>query len=192
MRHTMLITGVAALLASASALAAQSRWSIELSGGAAFATEKVAGADLGTGVGLGLTGRYRFLPHLAVYGGWDWHHFAVDQTLAGQDVDVEDTGYTFGLRFEHPLVSRTAWWVRVGGMANHIELENSAGSIISDSGHGLGWEMGGGLSVPIGTRFTLTPGLRYRSLSRDVDLGDVSTPTDLKYVTAGVGLAMTF
>jgi opacity protein-like surface antigen len=188
----MVITGAAAMLAGAGVASAQGRWSVELSGGAAFATEKIGDADLNTGFGLGLTGRYRFLPHLAVYGGWDWHHFTVDQPVGGEDVDIEDTGYTFGLRFEHPLVSRVAGWVRAGGTANHIELENESGSLVSDSGHGLGWEIGGGLSVPIGTRLTLTPGVRYRSLSRDVEIGGVTTPTDLRYVVAGAGIALTF
>jgi hypothetical protein len=48
------------------------------------------------------------------------------------------------------------------------------------------------LSVPIGTRLTLTPGVGYRSLSRDVEIGGVTTPTDLEYVVVGAGIAFTF
>jgi hypothetical protein len=38
----------------------------------------------------------------------------------------------------------------------------------------------------------LTPGVRYRALSRDVEIGGVATPTDLRYVTAGIGLVIAF
>lgn len=189
MRRVVIAAGALALLAGASVTSAQSRWSLELTGGAAFATEKVAGEDLNTGFGLGLAARYRFLPHLSVYGGWDWHQFSVDN-VAG-DLDLVDNGYMFGLRFEHPLLARVSYWARAGGIANHIEVEDD-GDLMWDSGHDLGWEVGGGLSVPIGARVKLTPGLRFRSLSRDVEIDGVNTPTDLRYLVIGTGVAWTF
>ena len=191
MRHNVLFAAIAVLTLTTVA-GAQSRWTLEASGGAAFATQKLGDADLGTGVGLGINGRYRVMPHLAVYAGWDWHHFPTDRPLPGGDVDFEDTGYAFGLRFEHPMMARAAYWLRLGGTANHIEVENRRGRLISDTGHGLGWEAGGGLTVPVSTRLMLTPGLRYRALSRDLELGDVATPVDLRYVTVGLGLAYRF
>ena len=192
MRRIIVITSAIALLVGPGDAGAQSRWSVEAIGGAAFATQKFSGAELGTGLGLEVNARYRVLPHLAVYGGWDWHHFPSDQPLAGGDMDVEDTGYAFGLRFEHPLSSRTAYWVRLGGTANHIELEDAGGDILIDSGHGMGWEAGGGVTVPIGYRLTLTPGVRYRALSRDLAIGGVTAPVDLRYVTVGMGIGYHF
>jgi opacity protein-like surface antigen len=192
MRRIIAVASAIATVAGAGVAGAQSRWSIEASGGAAFATEKIGGADLGTGIGLEVNGRYRIMPHLAVYGGWDWHHFPVEQPPPGGDMDIEDTGYAFGFRFEHPLAGRTAGWLRVGGIANHIELENADGDIVSDSGHGLGWEAGAGLAVPIGDRVRLTPGARYRALSRDVEMGGVTAAVDLRYVTLGMGIAYAF
>ena len=191
MRHLIAVATGIALLATAGEAGAQGRWSIEASGGAAFATEKLGGADLGTGIGLEMNARYRFMPHLAIYGGWDWHHFPLDEPVGG-DMDVEDTGYAFGLRFEHPLAGRVAGWLRFGGTANHLELENGDGDIISDSGHGLGWEAGAGLAVPVGSRVMLTPGARYRALSRDMEVGTVTTAADLRYVAVGMGIAYTF
>ena len=192
MRRIVGVTTAVALLGVVGVAGAQSRWSLEAMGGAAFATQKLGGADLGTGVGLEVNGRYRVMPHLAVYAGWDWHHFASDRPLIGGDMDVEDTGYAFGLRFEHAIVSRTAYWLRFGGTANHIELEDTRGDIVFDSGHGLGWEVGGGLAIPMGDRLMLTPGVRYRALSRDVEFGGVAANGELKYVTVGVGLAYRF
>ena len=192
MRRLTIVATAVALLAGIDAAHAQGRWSVEASGGAAFATEEIGGAELGTGVGLEVNARYRIMPHLAVYGGWDWHHFPTDGPVAGSDLDVEDTGYAFGLRFEHPIASRVAGWARVGGMANHIELEDGAGDIIADSGHGLGWEAGAGVTVPVGQRVSLTPGLRYRALSRDLEVGGGASTMDLRYVVVGMGVAYVF
>lgn len=192
MRRIVALTIAMALIGGAGAAGAQSRWSAEVIGGGAFATQELGDVDLGTGVGLEVSARYRIMPHLAVYAGWDWHHFPSDGPSAGGDMDIEDTGYTFGLRFEHPITSRAGYWVRAGGTANHIEMEDAGGDIVFDSGHGLGWEVGGGVAVPIGQRLTLTPGVRYRTLSRDVEIGGLTSPVDLRYVTVGVGIAYQF
>jgi len=192
MRRLTSVVVTLALLPGAGVARAQGRWSLEASAGAAFATQKLGEADLGTGVGLDLIGRYRFMPHLSAYAGWDWHHFPSDDPVAGGDADFEDTGYTFGMRFEHPFAGKTSYWLRLGGTAKHIEVENGEGDIISDTGHGLGWEAGAGMTIPIGTRTMLTPGVRYRALSRDLEVGSASTPVDLKYVNVGLGLAYRF
>jgi len=102
----------------------QPRWSGELTGDAAFATQTLAGADLRTGGGFGVNARYRLQPHLSAYAGWEWHLQQSTELLPEQTVDLNDTGYALGFRFEHPLVSGTAVWVRAGGLYNHIEVEN--------------------------------------------------------------------
>lgn len=183
---------LALLLFAGQPALAQSRWSFEMSGDAAFPTRTLVGADLQTGGGFGANFRYRFMPHLAAYAGWEWHMQQSDQLLVGETLDLNDTGYAFGLRFEHPLVARTAGWLRAGGLANHIEIENASGDIIQDTGHGLGWEAGAGLTIPIRPRFAITPGVRYRTLSRDITVGGPTRSSTLSYVTTGIGLAYTF
>lgn len=105
----------------------QGRWRFEILPGAAVPTQRFGGADLSTGGGLQGNLSFRFLPHLATYGGWDWHRFTTDSLSAGQDLDVEETGCAFGLRFEHPIRSAASptLVLRLGGTYNHIELENS-------------------------------------------------------------------
>ena len=49
----------------------------------------------------------RALKHLHVYGGWDWMHFSSDNSFAGSNMDFEETGYTYGLRYQHPLRGET-------------------------------------------------------------------------------------
>lgn len=187
---------LAFLLCSVSALQslkAQDRWRVELRPAAAFTTKKLADADLKTGFGFEATLAYRFLPHLSAYAGWGWNRFSADMSFAGQNIDFEETGYTFGLQYIHPFgSSKIGYLLEAGGIYNHIELENQDGNIKADSGHGLGWQAGAGLAIPLGERFRLTPTVRYRSLSRDLKVGSVSRAADLNYISAGLGVAWIF
>jgi len=171
----------------------QDRWGLEFRPGIDFTTKDIADADLGTGFGFEGTVAYRFMPHLATYAGWSWNHFGVDQSFAGTDASFEETGYTFGLQFIHPIgESSLSYLVRFGGTYNHIEIENNDGDIIIDSGHGLGWQAEAGVVIPLSEKFSLLPSIRYRSLSRDIDINNVSTSVELNYVSVGVGLSWSF
>lgn len=175
--------------------AQQQRWAFELRGGAAFPTEDVGSDELGTGFGLEGSLRYAFMPHLAAYAGWDWIRFSPDASFAGADMDFEETGYAFGLRFEHPFTGESggpAWWLRAGPTYDHVEIEDGDGDIIADSGHGFGWEAGAGVALDVGERWSVTPGLRYRSLTRDVEVGVMTTEISLRYLAAELGLVMHF
>lgn len=172
---------------------AQDKWSLEFRPGVDYATKDIADADLGMGFGAELTIAYRFMPHLAAYAGWSYNNFAVDQSFAGTDASFEETGYTFGLQFIHPIgESGLSYLVRAGGTYNHIEIENNNGDIIIDSGHGLGWQAEAGLVIPLSEKFSLLPSLRYRSLNRDIEIENVSTSVDLNYLSVGVGLSWSF
>lgn len=172
---------------------AQDKWNLELRPGLNYATKDISDADLGVGFGSELTIAYRFMPHLAAYAGWSYNNFAVDQSFAGADASFEETGYTFGLQFIHPIgESDIKYLVRAGGMYNHIEIENNSGDIIIDSGHGLGWQAEAGLSIPLSEKFSLLPSVRYRSLSRDIDIENESTSVQLNYFSVGVGLSWSF
>jgi len=172
---------------------AQDKWSLELRPGVDYATQDIVDADLGLGFGAELTIAYRFMPHLAAYAGWSYNNFAVDQSFAGSDASFEETGYTFGLQFIHPIgESSLSYLVRAGGTYNHIEIENNEGDITIDSGHGLGWQAEAGLVIPLNEKFSLLPSLRYRSLNRDIEIENVSTSVDLNYLSVGVGLSWSF
>jgi hypothetical protein len=43
--------------------------------------------------------------------------------------------------------------------------------------------------IPLGDHFRITPSIRYRSLSRDIEINEVKTAADLNYISAGVGFA---
>ena len=183
-------------LATAGSVEAQERWTLDVRAGAAIPTGHVAGHDLGTGLGLRATVGYRFLPQTAVYADWDWHRFSPEESFAGADVDFEEAGYALGLGFEHPFSGEAgegpAIQIRVGGTYQRIELEDSRGGLIADSGHGVGWEAGAGIVLQVTERLRLTPGLRYRSLSRPVTIETIRTEVALRYVSADLAMSFSF
>lgn len=187
-----ILTGAILLVASQTA-GAQKKWSFELKPGVNFPTKDLGDANLKTGFGLEGAFAYEFMPHLAAYAGWSWNRFSSSQSFAGSNMDFEETGYGFGLQFIHPIEkSNISYLIKGGGTYNHIEVENSDGMITNDTGHGLGWQLGVGAAVPLGKGFRLIPEVRYRSLSRDIIIDDVTTPVDLNYISVGVGLALSF
>jgi hypothetical protein len=190
---------VTPFLSQAQTARESSRWSMELNVDGAFPAAKLGDAELDAGLGFGGNVRVRLQRHLLAYAGWEWHHFATDNLIASQELDVEETGYTFGLRFEHPFRGESSadgralgYWLRAGGTVNHLEIENDDGDLVADTKHGLGWEAGGGLTIPLRDRLALAPGVRYRMLSRDLTIGQTTRSVTLRYVTATVGFTVAF
>jgi hypothetical protein len=193
MLYRVLLACGVVLALSAGPSAAQNRFSIDLNVGAAIPTAELGGADLKEGFGVGFTGNVRVLPHLHVYGGWDYHRFVTKQLLAGSEFDIDDTGYAFGAKFQHPVMPKVDLWARGGGIYNHIEMEEpDGGDIVADSGHELGWEAGGGAAIMITESFSIMPGARYRTYAADLTVGQTTLPVDLSYVTAEVMFSWKF
>ena len=191
MKKLLLSTNVLIIFLLFNQTIAQDKWSLEFRPGINYATQNIADADLGLGFGAELTIAYRFMPHLAAYAGWSYNNFAADQSFAGADASFEETGYTFGFQFIHPIgESDIKYLVRAGGIYNHIEVENTEGNIISDSKHGLGWQAEAGLVIQLSDKFSLLPSVRYHLLNRDIEINNVSTSVDLNYVSVGVGLSL--
>lgn len=186
----------AALAVSMAGLAsvadAQTRWAVELRGGATQATETFTTTDLRTGGGFEGTIGVRVAPGTSIYGGWDWQHRRAGTPLLGRTTDVEDTGYVLGARIEPDIASPVRPWIRGGALYNHVEIEDESGSRFADSTHTWGWEVGGGLALPVGTSWSITPGLRYRRFSLDVRVGTHVEPATLAHVAYEVGIARRF
>ena len=194
MRYLLFSLLSALLLFVPNRVVAQDRFGVELRLAPQFATQDLGDANLNTGFGSELVFSYRFYSQLSIYGGWGYGRSAADGTsFAGTDIDVEETGYTFGLQYIRPVrASRYGYFLRAGGIYNHVEIENSAGDITADSGHGLGWQVEAGPAITVGRHWTILPGLRYRSLSGDIEVGAVETDIDLTYFSVGVGILRTF
>jgi hypothetical protein len=169
------------------------RWGFEFNLGGSFATQKLASSNLNTGLGFEGIFHYRFLPHTGIYAGWGWNKFSSDNSFAGSHIDFEETGYVYGLQFKHPLKNKAiSYFFRAGGLYNHIEMENKAGDIIGDTGHGTGWQVAAGIEMVISGKWAFSPGLKYNSLSRDIEMGSHTYSLDQNYLSLRVGFLRTF
>jgi len=171
----------------------EKRLGVEINGGASFPTNELAGSDLTFGGGFEVILQCRLLPFTSVYGGWGWNQLSADESFAGADVDFEETGYVLGLQFRQSIgQSPFAYFVRAGALYNHIETENNNGDIINDTGHGFGWQAAAGVEISLGKNWSLAPGIKYNSLSRDTEFGDENFQLDHRYLSARVGIIKRF
>ena len=181
------------LLIFSNQVMAQKNWSLSLRSGANFTTTKLGDSDLKTGYGFEGTIAYKFLPNLAIYTGWGWNKFDTDRLFTLSNIDIVETGYRAGLQITAPIgTSNVKYLLAGGGVYNHLEVENAEGKMTDDSGHGYGWEAEGGIVIPLGNSFSLTPTVRYHALTRDLKNGNLPTEVNLNYVSAGLGLALLF
>lgn len=174
-------------------VSAQGRWNIKLQPGINFPTGKFGSAGLNTGYGFEGTAGYRCLKHVSVYAGWGWNTFDASDNSG---LEYEETGYTFGFQFIHPVFpsSRISLMAGAGAIYNHVETENSNGNSIHDTKHGFGWQAETGVSFGLSKHLYLIPSLRYRVLSRetDTDISYVKRIYDLNYFSGGLGLMWRF
>ncbi len=193
--RTSVLMAIALIIVSLNCKAQEktSRLGFELNSGVSVATNKLNGTDLNTGFGFEGIFNFRILPHAGVYAGWGWNRLGADNSFAGSDVCFEETGYVFGLEFKHPFFnSPLSYYLRAGGLYNHIETENSDGDIINDSGHGLGYQLAGGINLPLSTKWSLTPGIKYNSLSRDTDFEGETIQLNHNYLSFRIGINKKF
>ncbi len=169
------------------------RFAVELNGGVSIATNKLVDTKLSPGGGFEAVLHYRFLKHIGIYGGWGWNKLSADNSFAGSDVCFEETGYLFGLEFVHPIAeSKISYMLRAGGLYNHIETENAEGKIISDTGHGLGYQLAGGIDFPIGSSWSIAPMIKYNSLKRKGNFGETENTLDYNYISLRIGIIKKF
>lgn len=171
----------------------EKRFGFELSGGASQATSKLADTELNTGFGFEGVFHYRFMEHIGAYAGWGWNKFSADESFAGTDMDIEETGYVFGLQFKHPIgATNLSYYGRAAGLYNHIEIENADGDIVKDSKHGFGYQLAGGLDIDLGSNWSLTPGVKFNSLIRSTDYEGSDKRLNLNYLSIRVGILKKF
>lgn len=172
---------------------AQGKWELSIIPGVNVPTNKFGGSELGTGFGAEARLGYQLTNFLSAYTGWGWNRFNAEESLAGPDVDYEETGYLFGLQFNYPTtVTKITYVVSIGGLYEHIEAENAAGQIIGNTDFSLGTQIGAGVSITLGRNFKIIPSVTYKALSTDFKLDNETTPVNLKYLTANAGLSYTF
>lgn len=195
MKTKVILSIAFVILVSATTLAQENekRFGVEINGEVSFVTTDLSGANLNTGLGFETILQYRFMPFTSVYGGWGWNQFNADESFAGSDIDFEETGYILGLQFKHPIgKSPVSYFLRAGALYSHIETENNDGDIISDTGHGFGYQVAGGIEVSLGKNWSLAPGLKFNSLSGETEFEGENYQLDHRYVSARIGIIKRF
>lgn len=169
------------------------RFAVEVNGEVSIVSTDLNGANLNTGLGFETIFQYRFMPYTSLYGGWGYTHFNANESFAGTDIDFEQTGYILGLQFKNAIGSSPlSYFLRAGLLYSHIETENNDGEIISDTGHGVGFQIAGGLEVALGKDWSIAPGIRFNNLSGETVLSDVNHQLELRYVSARIGIIKRF
>lgn len=184
---------VSAILLFSSTLKAQEKWSVEFRPDLNFPTRDVGDIDSKIGFGFDLTGAYNLMPHLAVYGGWGLNQFKGNSASSTDNFSFEERGYTFGFQIIRQIsTSPFSYLARAGAVYNLIKLENNTLGIYESTSHGFGWQVELGISYEFAHNLSLRPSLRYRSLSREMEIANVSTDLKLDYISFGIGLAWEF
>lgn len=185
----ILLPAVLLLLFSSGSMA-QNHWNAEFRPGLNFPAGNIAGVELAIGFGADARLAYKFLPNLSAFAGWGWNSFKAEDA----SYTFEETGYSFGLLFVHPIRRTPLSYFISGGMLyKHLEVEDNSGEIVDDTRHEPGWQLEGGLDIPLGSSlFSLRPGLRYSSLLTTPQGGHFRNDLHLKYISLGIGVTKTF
>ena len=172
-------TGLVALAAVALAGSAQAQaipvspFSVEVRGGLAFPTGDLDDfAD--SGITVGANGTYMFTPMLGLYAGFTYNAFGLPEEADELDIDgsVNTYGLDAGLKamFATPTLPVTPFLK--GGLVYHkieVEIEDVDLGEELESDSGLGFEVGGGVMVPLGPRLSFTPAVSYTSFKPKFD-----------------------
>ena len=143
------------------------------------------GISWGAGVSLGVT------PGIGVYGTYSQTEFELS---GGGDVEIRDAGFSVGLTAALPRVSSLSPWVGAGLVIHQFDFNEDDAPNNHDAGvdEDLGFEVGGGLAIPVGANIRLTPGIGYRQYGVDVGTLLTASQFDVSYFTAGVGVNFSF
>lgn len=142
------------------------------------------GMSWGAGVSLGVT------PGIGVYGTYSQTEFE----LAGvENTEIQDEGFSVGLTTALPRVSGIAPWVGAGVVIHQLDFNDETDNGDNDGiDEDIGFEVGGGLAVPLGANIRLTPAIGYRQYGVDVGTLLGTSEFDVSYFTAGVGVNFSF
>jgi opacity protein-like surface antigen len=183
MKKISLLAGLAALALAGSARAQSAAGtlpttpvSVEVRAGAAIPIDE---EGVKTGYTVGVNATYAVSPMLGIYAGYSFNSFGLDVGDADGSASARLQGFDAGVKASFPAGSITPF-VRAGAVFQKASLSvsTSEGSgSFSDDSYKVGFELGGGVSVPLGPRLSVTPGASFVKVE------------DAKYVKADVGLS---
>jgi opacity protein-like surface antigen len=142
------------------------------------------GISWGAGVSLGVA------PGIGVYGTYSQTEFEFSGL---ENTEIQDEGFSVGLTTALPRLSGISPWVGAGLVIHQFDFNDNTENGDDDGiDEDLGFEVGGGLAVPLGANVRLTPGIGYRQYGVDVGTLLGTSDFDVSYFTAGVGVNFSF
>lgn len=190
MKKAVFVSVAAALALAAGEAKAQLPIPLSIEGRVDYAVpvrdfDDFADEGLGWGVGASLG----VSPGIGIYGTYSQTEFALEDV---EDAEIQDKGFSVGLTAALPSVSGLAPWVGAGLVIHQFELDQEDDTLDGGADEDLGFEVGGGLAVPLARNIRLTPGIGYRQYGVNVGTLLGTAEFDVSYVTAGVGLNVSF
>lgn len=186
------VVALVALVITCGTTHAANTWNLEMRVGTAFPLEDMGNLNIHQGIGLEATVAYCLTEHVGLYAGWGWQHFPTESEHGLESLDIEETGYRFGLQFVHPIAGTSlSYLISVGGVFNHIELEYSDDKI-EDTGHGFGGEIGAGFIYHVHDNLGIKADIRYHYLPRDLTIEGTNKDLNLNYLTCGMSFLWSF
>lgn len=176
-----LLAAVAALTFAGAAEAQTLPLSFEVRGGFAIPTGDFE-EGLETGVTVGANATFNITPMLGIYAGYSWTQFGVEDL---DDVDVTDSGLDAGVKASFGLPGFPVMPFLKGGLVYH-SLEISDGEDEESSDTELGFEVGGGFTLPLGPRISFTPAVTYTQYGLGDE--DIDLDIDVSYIKLDIGL----
>lgn len=182
-----------AVLSLGMVTAAQAQLAVEGRVGVAIPSGDDFGDAASTGFGFEGNVAYGVMPMLELYAGASWARFGVDSD-EGEDVDADftDLGFAGGARVNIPA-AMVQPWIRGGLIYNRLEISGEEGDVEASfkTDWGVGFEIGGGVAIPVAPTIVITPGIRYRSYSPEASFGEFTDEADVNSIVIDVGARFT-
>ena len=179
---------VAAVLAAADAAQAQlptTPLSVVVRGGLVFPSGDLADEDeLGgveSGVTLGADLEFAFTPMFSAYAGYSWNQFGIEDV---DDADVTDQGFHAGVIANFAAGSISPF-VKAGAVMHNLSISVDDESEDAED-ESIGFQVGGGVNIPLGNRLTVVPGVTYTSYK--ITLDEIDDDPTISHIAAEVGL----
>lgn len=171
-------TGLLALLATlgfaatAHAQAPTTPLSIEIRGGAALPmgdlSEDNGDATAETGYTFGLNANFQATPVIGIYAGWSRSSYGIEDV---EDVSIRDQGFSGGIKASFAGSMPVTPFLKGGVLFHELSISGDDGETEAEisSDNALGFEIGGGVAIPLGQRVSVTPGITYSKFNTSED-----------------------
>jgi opacity protein-like surface antigen len=179
-----------AAAANAQGTAPSTPLSIEVRGGVAIPQGDLKDdGDAKTGYTFGANATFQATPMFGVYAGWSRNSFGIEDT---EDASFVDQGFDAGVKVSFAGGSMPVSPFVRGGVVFHklsLQGEDEGVEVEIESDNAIGFDVGAGVSIPLGQRMSVTPALSYSKFNtadddevfEDVAIGGIRLDIGLNF-----------